>query len=85
MATRSRGASRIVRSAGEVYTEEELGSILHVGRETLRFLRSTGQLRFLQVGHRIVYPDEYVQEFIDRGGRAAGDPPADRLALVRGR
>jgi hypothetical protein len=77
--------ARPIRAAGAVYTEEELGAILHAGSEVLRALRQSGQLRFLKVGRRIVYPDQYVQEFIDRGGRMSADPPADRIALVRGR
>ncbi len=66
-----------VRSQGAVYDEAELCAILHCGRQLLRGLRQTGQLRYLQMGARIVYPDEYVQEFIDRGGRLEPDPIAD--------
>jgi hypothetical protein len=75
----------VERRPGAIYTEEELGAILHASEEVMRGLRQTGQIRYLRVGRKIMYPDEYVQEYIDRAGVRESDQVADRLALVQRR
>jgi hypothetical protein len=66
-----------------VYTEEEIATILHTSVDTMRGLRQTGQIRYLLVGKRILYPAEYVREYIARAGVRDRDPVADRLTAVR--
>jgi hypothetical protein len=82
---RTANTPRVERRQGAIYTEEELGAILHASEEVMRGLRQTGQIRFLRVGRKILYPDEYVQEYIDRAGVRESDQVADRLALVQRR
>lgn len=72
------------RKIGAVYTEEELAHILHISRLVLRGLRQTGKIRYLPAGRKILYPDQYVQEYIDRAGVLETDQATDRVALVYG-
>lgn len=76
---------KVVRQADAIYSEAELGEILHTSQQVLRGLRQSGKLRYLTVGRRIVYPDQYLQEYIDRAGVLHTDQAADRIALVQRR
>lgn len=56
------------RDPNSIYTEDELAELLHTSRYSLRCLRQAGKIRHIQVGRAILYPDQYLQEYIDRHG-----------------
>lgn len=79
---RTAPARMLLIKEGAVYSEDQLATILHTTIDTVRGLRQTGQIRYLPVGRKAVYPAEYIREYIAKRGVLDTDPVADRLRAV---
>lgn len=74
----------IERAANKIYTEQEMAQLLRTSPKTLRGLRQVGRLHFLRIGRAILYPDQYLQEYIDRYGASPPDGPIEMARRKRG-
>lgn len=60
----AREQSKQIEPAKLFYTEPEFCKLVGIGETTAWRLRSTGELKFSQVGRKVLYLPEHVTEFL---------------------
>ena len=49
----------------DIYSEKEVCQLLGISRSTALEMRRRGELRFKNIGRRVVYPKEFVRKFLE--------------------